>query len=124
MKQKNVTRLGLGVATAVATALYGMHAWGQESAASPQSEESTAVEGLNEIVVTATRRSERLQDVPTSITAFTSEAIERSNVTRPIDFINATPNLSAVEANNAGDLRITIRGDAQRSTPMRRSPSS
>ncbi len=113
MKQKNVTRLGLGVATAVATALYGMHAWGQESAASPQSEESTAVEGLNEIVVTATRRSERLQDVPTSITAFTSEAIERSNVTRPIDFINATPNLSAVEANNAGDLRITIRGDAQ-----------
>lgn len=67
----------------------------------------------NEIVVTATRRDEKLQDVPASITAFTAQTIERSNITRPIDFINATPNLSAVEANNAGDLRITIRGDAQ-----------
>lgn len=67
----------------------------------------------NDIVVTATRRDERLQEVPAAITAFTAQTIERSNITRPIDFINATPNLSAVEANNAGDLRITIRGDAQ-----------
>lgn len=67
----------------------------------------------NEIIVTATRRNERLQNVPAAITAFTSQTIERSGISRPIDFINATPNLSAVEANNAGDLRITIRGDAQ-----------
>lgn len=69
--------------------------------------------GLEEIVVTALKRDVNLQDVPNAITAFTAEAIERSNIRRPIDFINATPNLSAVEANNAGDLRITIRGDAQ-----------
>jgi iron complex outermembrane receptor protein len=68
---------------------------------------------LEEIVVTALKREQRLQDVPASLTAFTAETLERANVSRPMDFINATPNLSAVEANNAGDLRITIRGDAQ-----------
>ncbi len=68
---------------------------------------------IEEIVVTALKRDQTLQEVPASVTVFTAQAIERQNVTRPIDFINATPNLSAVEANNAGDLRITIRGDAQ-----------
>jgi iron complex outermembrane receptor protein len=68
---------------------------------------------LEEVVVTALKRDQVLQEVPASITAFTAETLERSNITRPIDFINATPNLTAVEANNAGDLRITIRGDAQ-----------
>ncbi len=87
-------------------------AWAQQGATPPPAAASEPAAD-NEIVVTATRREEKLQDVAASITAFTSQTIERSSITRPIDFINATPNLSAVEANNAGDLRITIRGDAQ-----------
>ncbi len=35
---------------------------------------------LEEVVVTARKRSERLQDVPTSIAVFSSEALERANV--------------------------------------------
>ncbi|QGN55626.1 TonB-dependent receptor [Novosphingobium sp. Gsoil 351] len=107
----------LGVATtAIAAASIGTNAVAQtapsgSSQSSPQAETSGGTG--NEIIVTATRRDERLQDVPASITAFTAAQLERSNITRPIDFINATPNLSAVEANNAGDLRITVRGDAQ-----------
>ncbi|HYC04987.1 MAG TPA: TonB-dependent receptor [Azospirillaceae bacterium] len=69
--------------------------------------------GMDEIIVTALKRDQTLQEVPVAVTAFTAETIQRSGISRPIDFISATPNLSAVEANNAGDLRITIRGDAQ-----------
>lgn len=99
--------LGFQVALAASTAL--------ATPALAQSAEPKSGSGLdvNEIIVTATKRNEKLQDVPVAITAFTAAQIERSSITRPIDFINATPNLSAVEANNAGDLRITIRGDAQ-----------
>lgn len=85
----------------------------QQTRANPATGEAAPPGDANDIIVTATKRDERLQDVPAAITAFTPQAIERSNITRPIDFINATPNLSAVEANNPGDLRITIRGDAQ-----------
>jgi iron complex outermembrane receptor protein len=74
---------------------------------------ATAAEELEEVTITALKRDQRLQEAPVSVTAFTAEALARNGITRPIDFINATPNLTAVEANNAGDLRITIRGDAQ-----------
>ena len=100
------------MAALLAGSMLAAPAHAQQGATAPAPAGATTA-AENDIVVTATRREERLQEVPASITAFTAKTIERSNITRPIDFINATPNLSAVEANNAGDLRITIRGDAQ-----------
>ncbi len=44
---------------------------------------------IEEIVVTARQRSESLQDVPASITAFTSEQLQRAGVQRAADFINS-----------------------------------
>jgi iron complex outermembrane receptor protein len=38
--------------------------------------ETSSSEGIAEIIVTATRREERLQDVPVSITAFTQEQMD------------------------------------------------
>ena len=40
---------------------------------------------LEEIVVTAQKRSESLQDVPISIQAFSSDEIERLNISNTID---------------------------------------
>ena len=67
----------------------------------------------DEIIVTGLKRDKAITETPLSVTAFTAETIEREGIDRPLDFIASTPNLTAVEANNAGDLRITIRGDAQ-----------
>ena len=47
------------------------------NSASPPDESS----GLDEIVVTAQKRSERLQDVPMSISAFNGNALSKLNVT-------------------------------------------
>ena len=38
--------------------------------------EAASTSGLREIVVTATRREERLQDVPISVTAFSQEKLD------------------------------------------------
>lgn len=65
---------------------------------------------LEEIVVTARKRSESLQDVPIAVTAFTSSQIEGAGIERPQDFIALTPNVSIVDTANAGDTQVTIRG--------------
>ncbi len=71
-----------------------------------------AAAGSN-IVVTARRRSEILQDVPAAITAFTSEAIEAAGIERPADFINLTSNVNLVQTQNAGTSFIVVRGITQ-----------
>jgi iron complex outermembrane receptor protein len=65
---------------------------------------------LEEIVVTARKRSESLQDVPIAVTAFTSSQIQSAGIERPQDFIALTPNVSIVDTANVGDTQVTIRG--------------
>ncbi len=65
---------------------------------------------LEEIVVTARKRSESLQDVPIAVTAFTSQLIQDAGIERPQDFVGLTPNVTIVDTANAGDTQVTIRG--------------
>lgn len=65
---------------------------------------------LEEIIVTARQREERLQDVPASITAFTEGVINRAGIERAEDFIAMTPGVSMVNAAEVGDAQISIRG--------------
>jgi iron complex outermembrane receptor protein len=64
---------------------------------------------LEEIIVTAQRRAESLQEVPIAITAFTSEALERSRITSMEDVVTRTPNFT-MTGFNAGQPRLFIRG--------------
>lgn len=85
---------------------------GAQDPADPNQAASTDAEGT-EIVVVARRRAELLQDVPASITAFTSETIETAGIERPADFINLTSNVNLVQTQNAGNSFIVIRGITQ-----------
>lgn len=67
----------------------------------------------NTILVTGLRRTDELQDTPAAITAFTEDTIENARITRPIDFVNLTPNVNLVETQNAGNAFIIIRGITQ-----------
>ncbi|TDJ43066.1 MAG: TonB-dependent receptor [Gammaproteobacteria bacterium] len=49
---------------------------------------------LEEIVVTARKREENLQEVPISITAFTAEGMLERNIRNTYDIANITPNFS------------------------------
>ena len=66
-----------------------------------------------EILVTALRRTESLQDVPASITAFNAKSIEAAGIVRPADFIGLTPNVNLVQTQNAGTTFVIIRGITQ-----------
>ena len=65
---------------------------------------------IEEIIVTARQRSESLQDVPASITAFTAVQLERAGVQRVEDFINLTPGVTIVDTAEVGDTQVNIRG--------------
>ncbi len=65
---------------------------------------------LEEIVVTARARSETLQDVPATITAFTATQIEHMGVQRAEDFVYMTPGVTFVNTVEAGDSSLSIRG--------------
>lgn len=65
---------------------------------------------LEEIIVTARRRAESLQDVPGTVTAFSAEILERAGVERASDFIALTPGVTLVDAAEVGDTQVNIRG--------------
>jgi len=67
---------------------------------------------LEEVVVTAQRREQSLQDVPVSITAFTGAMIEQANVTDAADYLKMTPNVAFTEGFSVGKrgIGIAIRG--------------
>lgn len=67
---------------------------------------------LEEVVVTAQRREENLQNVPVSITAFTANQIQMQNLTEAKDYLQMTPNVSFTEDGETGQraVGISIRG--------------
>ena len=65
---------------------------------------------LDEITVTATKRSENLQDVPMSVSAFTSEMIENANIFDAEDVVNLTPSMTMGTSRNPFQNRLAIRG--------------
>ncbi len=77
------------------------------------SSSSSAVQADDQIVVTARRRDESVQDVPAQVTVLNSSAIETRNIQRPADFIEQIPNVTFVETQNAGTSFLVIRGISQ-----------
>ncbi|MBO9713280.1 TonB-dependent receptor [Sphingomonas sp.] len=81
------------------------------AAAKPAQDDQSAAEPAdqNEIVVTATRRAERIQDVPLSITAFTQKELTQQGI---VGFEGVTRQTPGVVLNQASDnnARITARG--------------
>lgn len=64
---------------------------------------------VDEVVVTAQRRSERLQDVPVTVTAFGAEQVEEARIREIDDVATRTPGLE-FDAFPASQPRIVIRG--------------
>jgi iron complex outermembrane receptor protein len=68
---------------------------------------------LGEIVVTARRVEERLQDVPISMTVFNQDQIDNRNITNPTDLATYTPSLSANSRFGPEKAAFAIRGFTQ-----------
>src|SRR5580693_6240269 len=64
---------------------------------------------LEEVIVTATRRAENLQDVPIAITALTAETLTQLNVQTLDDFVRYLPNVSTA-SKGPGQNEVYMRG--------------
>src|SRR5690606_22670907 len=62
-----------------------------------------------DIVVTAQRQEQRLQDVPIAVTAFTAENLEEQQIENPLDLQLTLPNVSFTKTNFTSSS-FTIRG--------------
>ena len=73
-----------------------------------------AEEGLSadEIIVTARKRSESVQDAPLSIQAFGEAQLEQLNVTSFEDYVRFTPSVSFI-SEGPGQSKVVIRGVAE-----------
>ena len=71
---------------------------------------SRAQETLTEIVVTAQKREQNLQDVPVAVDAFTGAALEAAGAVQPVDLAAMTPNLSTQNAVGNTMPIFTLRG--------------
>ncbi|HEX7115731.1 MAG TPA: TonB-dependent receptor [Steroidobacter sp.] len=65
---------------------------------------------LQEVVVSARREAESVQDIPTSITAFTPEQIEQHQLTSTQDLEEFIPNLRVETGPRAVNVDFSIRG--------------
>lgn len=75
-----------------------------------QSEAASASDENEEIVVTANKREERLQNVPASITAETGRGLAHRGATQLEDVVRTTPGLSNPGSGGGNKTNLTIRG--------------
>src|SRR5882762_3448783 len=75
-------------------ALTGQLLWPFMSVAAAADPETVSSGGLEEIVVTATRRSERLQDVPISVMAFSQEKLDSQGLHNIDDLVRLSPGVN------------------------------
>src|ERR1700682_5628207 len=91
-------------------AILSAHAAHAVYAAEPASETPSASSGaLLEVVVTANRRTENLQDVPIAIQALTGETLKQLNVATFDDYVKYLPNVTA-SSNGPAQGQIYMRG--------------
>jgi iron complex outermembrane receptor protein len=100
------------VRTAVAVVLYGAATAYPVMAA----EARTATDSLDEITVTARKRTENLQDVPISIDVYSSKDLKNLAISQFEDYATLTPSISFISA-GPGTQTFVMRGVSDGSNP-------
>jgi iron complex outermembrane receptor protein len=77
------------------------------AAEAPAEDVSTGVE---EVIVTAQKRAERLQDVPVAVTALSGERLSDAGVNGTSDLVAMTPSLTFTEGASPNNKNFRIRG--------------
>lgn len=79
-------------------------------AAADPAESTTSRAGLEEIIVTARKQSENIQDVPLSVTAVSGNTLERRGLANVKELAQAVPSLSLIGSNSSRASALQIRG--------------
>ena len=105
-----------------ASALAILAALAAAAPAAAQQAPSDAAVTLDEIIVTAQRRAQNLQEVPIAVTAFNAETLERTGATGIQDVAGKAPGVTLTQF-NIGEPQIYIRGVGTTSDSAASDPS-
>lgn len=108
-KFQNRRSLACGVSTGAAIAVL---VGGAAPAFAQSAPAEGAASGGKEIIVTARRSDERLQDVPVAVAAFGSDALEERGITTELDLQTATPGLTVRNTISSNQINYAIRGQS------------
>lgn len=121
VKSRFVIRMLSGVATAAFLTSSGV-AFADETPSGDPAADQAGV--LQEIIVTARKTNEKLQDVPVAVTAFSGDALKQQNAIKVSEIAAFTPGFTTIEApSNPTALQLSIRGQVQNDTLATLEPS-
>ena len=78
-----------------------------------QALDAVVVRGFTGVLGKARKRTESIQNIPESVTAFNSQGIENSGINNVTEFAKQVPNLKLSSTQAAGINFITVRGISQ-----------
>jgi iron complex outermembrane receptor protein len=78
--------------------------------AQDQTPPANAASTVEEVIVTATKREQTLQDVPISVAVTSQKTIERAQIRDLIDLQSVVPSLKVTQLNAASQTNFVIRG--------------
>ena len=87
-------------------------------AAALAQEAATQQGGLEDIVVTARKRAESVQDIPVAVAAISAETIAKQDLTSLEKVAARTPNFQVGRASNGSGAQLTLRGIGSSSTSI------
>ncbi|CAN5228310.1 TonB-dependent receptor [soil metagenome] len=99
--------------TAALLGMAPLPGWAQDAAPPPGEAAGQASVDASDIIVTARRRNERLQEVPLAVTAFGALQIERANIQSVSDLTGKVPSLVVTQSGfgqGTGTPNFAIRG--------------
>ncbi len=104
--RRTSTPFRIGQISLFALAMHGAAALAQDAAAAADVADE-------ELVVTARKRAENVQDVPDSISVLSARMIEQAGIRSVDDASALIPNLSLVDSQDSGNVAISVRGIGQ-----------
>ncbi|MFI4966989.1 MAG: TonB-dependent receptor, partial [Caulobacterales bacterium] len=105
------TKTVFGCASALAMICAGGSAWAQAPGqGAPGTPPAADAATLSELVVTAQKREQRLQDVPVVVTVLTGAKLAANNVNSVADLVTLTPGLTSTTNGTEGTTIARIRG--------------
>lgn len=107
----------MGVLLAGAASTMAATANAQEATPAPQPADAQSGQAVADnrpdIVVTAQKRSERLQDVPIQVSVLTADAIAARQINMTTDIVRTVPNLTIEKTDTYSNSVIVLRGISQ-----------
>ncbi len=100
---KSPTKLSYAIAAVLAGGA------GSAVSAAPPAAADASADQIQEIIVTAQRRTESMQNVPISMEAFTGQALQQLNIETFDDYIKYLPNITSAN-NGPGQNEVFMRG--------------